>query len=71
MTTVNVQPNGVREDSGGGLSSNLIALVAIILVVFLCLYLLLPILRRATTQSTVPQVNIPDQIDVNVNTPQQ
>ena len=65
MTTI-VNTPGNTTDSGSGASSMLTVLVVLVVLALLVIFGL-PILRRATA---VPQVNVPDQIDVNVNTPQ-
>lgn len=65
MTTVvnNPAPSG---DSGG--TGMLIGVVLLIVFVVLLLYFGLPVIRRATQ---APQINVPEKIDINVQTPSQ
>lgn len=68
-TIVNNPPanNAQPSENNSGLNW-VFALILLIVFMFLVFYFGLPALRRVTT-SNVPQINVPDQIDVNVNTP--
>jgi hypothetical protein len=56
-----------HEDTSSGM--NMIVTVIVLLVLaFLFFYYGLPLLRSAATG---PQINVPKQVDVNVNTPNQ
>ncbi len=66
MATIVNTPGNTNTDSSA--TNTALILLFFVVVLFLLAYFGLPLLRRATS---VPQVNIPDQVDVNVNTPQQ
>jgi hypothetical protein len=64
MTTVVNNPGGTdTANSGMGFLMGIILLLA---VLFLFFYFGLPAIRGATR---APQINVPGQIDVNVDTP--
>lgn len=67
MTTVvnNPSPSG---DSSGGLG-NLIAVLTLLALGVLFFVYGLPALRSATAPSS-PQINVPEEVDVNINQPQ-
>lgn len=62
MTTI-VNSPAPKNDSGG--SSFLIGIIILVGFVLILLYYGVPVLKNMGTQ--VPQVNIPDKINVNVN----
>lgn len=64
MATIINTPSQTR-DTGNG-TGFLVGIILLALLVFFFLYYGLPALRSYTT---VPQVNVPGKIDVNVNTP--
>jgi hypothetical protein len=66
MATIVNNPPPSPENSNNGLGT-LVALLSILLLGALFYIYGLPALRTATQG---PQINVPDQIDVNVNTPQ-
>lgn len=66
MATVINNPNPGTSDSGGGMGF-LAGIVLLVVVVFLFIIYGLPALR----QSAGPQINVPDKVDVNVQTPNQ
>jgi len=65
MTTI-VNTPSQGGDNGGNLVSMVVGAVLLLAVVFMFLYFGLPMLRRSTA---VPQVNVPENIDINVTTP--
>ncbi len=66
MTTiVNTPPSQPVNDSSNSAGWLITALVVIALF-FLLLYFGIPMLRRASTPA---QINVPDKVDVNINTP--
>ena len=64
MATVVNNPGGTT-DSGSGIGM-LVGIILLLAIVFLFFAYGLPMLNRSTT---TPQVNIPDQVDVNVQQP--
>lgn len=66
MATIvnNPAPSG---DSGG--TGMLIGVILLIVFVVLLLYFGLPVIRRATQAPAAPEINVPEQIDINVQTP--
>lgn len=68
MSTVVNTPASGSDNSGMGFLMGVILLIA---VVFLFLYFGLPMLRGVTQAPAAPQIQVPDQIDVNVDAPQQ
>jgi predicted metalloprotease len=65
-TIVNTStPSDSGSNSGNGLM-NLVGIIILLLVVVLFFYYGIPALRSATRG---PSVTVPDQIDVNINTP--
>ena len=64
MTTIVNTPGNSTESSG---SSGMVTALVVLVILVLLVIFGVPLLRRATA---VPQVNVPDSIDVNVNTPQ-
>lgn len=60
MATVVNTPSSGGDGGGTGF---LMGMVLLIVIVFLFIFYGLPMLR----QSATPEVNIPDQVDVNVN----
>ncbi len=68
-TVVNNPSSG---DSGG--SGLIVGVVVVVVVVLLLLFFGLPAIRGTQTPQTPSQgtdINIPDQVDLNVNTPKQ
>lgn len=57
--------SGASESSSSGLGL-LFGAIAFGLVIFFLFYFAAPMLRNASTPS-VPSINVPEQIDVNVN----
>lgn len=57
--------SGAGESSSNGLGL-LFGAIAFGLVIFFLIYFAAPILRNASAPS-VPSINVPEQIDVNVN----
>lgn len=64
MATIINTPASTGESSSG--MGFLLGIVFLILFILALLYVGLPMLNRATSS---PQVNVPDQIDVNINQP--
>lgn len=62
VTVVNTPP---KEDSGNAIGL-LVILVIILAIGAALFYYGLPMLNRGT-QPAAPQINVPEQIDVNVN----
>lgn len=60
MATI-VNTPGSGGDGGG--SGFLLGVIVLLVVVFIFIFYGLPMLR----QSSTPQVNVPDKVDVNVN----
>ena len=68
-TVVNTTPSNGGEGNGFGLLAAVILLIAF---VFLLFYFGIPALNAARNSGgNAPTVTVPDQIDVNVNNPQQ
>jgi hypothetical protein len=66
MATI-VNTSNPSEPSGNGNGiMNLAGIIILLLIVVLFFYYGLPALRSATSG---PSVNVPDEVDVNVNTP--
>ena len=64
MTTViNTSPN--KDGSGGGFGF-LFGIIALIIFVLLIVFYIVPALQRTGTSDT--NIQVPDQVDVNVNT---
>lgn len=68
MSTVVNTPASGSDNSGMGFLLGAILLIA---VVFLFFYFGLPMLRGAAQAPQAPQIQVPGQIDVNVDTPKQ
>lgn len=65
MATIVNNPPAQTRESGNGMGF-LVGVILLIVFVILAIYYGLPLLRGATT---APQVNVPGQVDVNVDTP--
>ncbi len=65
-TVVNTTPSSTDSGSGLGFVLGIILLVAFFLLFF---FYGLPLVTQSLNQST-PSVQVPDKVDVNVNTPQ-
>lgn len=65
-TIINTPPSGSPENSGNVLG-NLVAVLTLLILGVLFFVYGLPALRSAAGGGT--NVNVPDQIDVNLNTP--
>ncbi|MFA6602585.1 MAG: hypothetical protein WCT01_02155 [Candidatus Shapirobacteria bacterium] len=65
MTTIVNNPPPVPQNTNNGLGP-VVALISILLLGALFYIYGLPALRRANFGST-PQINVPNQIDVNIN----
>lgn len=63
VTVVNTPP---ASDNSSGPMSMIIGLVVLLIIGYLLLVFGLPAFRQSVRSST-PQINVPDQIDVNVN----
>lgn len=61
MATVVNTPSSGGDSSGMGFA---VGMVVLLLIVLMFVFWGMPMLRRGTS---APQVNIPDQVDVNVN----
>lgn len=68
MATVVNNPSGSTE-SGSGMGF-LMGVILLIVVGFLIVYYGIPALNRTGNNAPAPAVQIPDQMDINVNTPQ-
>jgi hypothetical protein len=67
MTTiVNTPAGNGGSDTNSGMNGLLMVVVFIVFLLML-FYFLVPILRRATA---IPQVNVPDKVDVNIKSSQ-
>lgn len=66
MTTVINNPGGADSDSG---MSMMVGVVLLLVVVFLFFVYGLPVLRQGVSNNSQPQINQPNQIDVNTNQP--
>lgn len=62
----NAEPSANSNASGMGFFMGMIVLLVIVLLVF---YFGLPMVRSAANSG--PSVQVPDQVDVNVKTPEQ
>jgi hypothetical protein len=71
MTTVINNPgaNSSNPDTGNSFGM-LMSLILFIVALLLLWYYGLPLLNRAVNTPTAPSVNVPEQVDVNVNAPQ-
>lgn len=69
MATIINTPAAPAESGSNGMGFLFGILILILFVVFLFIFGA-PYLRRMTS-SSAPQINVPDKVDVNVNTPQQ
>lgn len=67
MATIVNNPAPSSSDNSG--IGSLVAALLVMGVVALLFYFLVPILRQSS-QTGGPQINVPDKVDVNVNTPQ-
>lgn len=68
-TVVNTSPSGTSEGSGVGLLAAVLLLIAFVVVL---LYFGLPAINAARNSGgSAPAVSVPEQVDVNVDTPQQ
>lgn len=68
MATVVNNPSG-STDSGSGIGF-LMGVILLIVVGFLIVYYGIPALNRTGGTQQAPAVQIPDTLDINVNTPQ-
>lgn len=68
-TVINNPGNTAPAESSGGGMGMIIGAVILLLAVFLFIYYGLPAIRSASAPATT-SVTVPDQIDVNVQTPQ-
>lgn len=66
MATVVNNAGGTGTDSGGNNVSALAGVIVLLLLAILFVFYGLPLLRGAGT-STAPQINVPNNFDVNVN----
>jgi hypothetical protein len=67
MATIINNPATTERESGSGMGV-IIGIILVLLVAFLFLYYLLPVLQNAG-RATSPTVQVPDKINVNVQTP--
>ncbi len=71
MATIVNTPAGTHEhyveSSTKSSTGPLLTALIVVLAIIALLYFLAPLLRNATQ---APQINVPKQVDVNVNTPQ-
>jgi hypothetical protein len=65
MTTVINNPPSGESKSGMGMGF-LVGIILLVVAGFLFFMYGLPALRQ-TTENSAPQINVPDQIDVNIN----
>jgi hypothetical protein len=65
MTTV-VNTPASSQESGSGVGF-LMGIILLFVFLFLIWYYGLPMLRGATQTQTSPTINVPEQVDVNVN----
>lgn len=74
MATIVNAPAAAHEDTGTGISL-LVGVLLILAIAFLLFFFGLPVLRNLGTSSTpqqintnnLPQVRMPDKVDVNIN----
>ena len=66
MTTIVNNPAPASDNYGSGFLVGVIVLVVIGLLVW---FYGVPAMRGTTDKAPVPQINVPSQIDVNVNQP--
>ncbi|KKT33213.1 hypothetical protein A2394_00515 [Candidatus Woesebacteria bacterium RIFOXYB1_FULL_42_36] len=70
VTVVNNPPSQGNEEAGSGNGMwGFLGVLLVILAVIALLIFGLPVLRNLLRNSGTPQVNIPSEIDVNVNQP--
>lgn len=69
MATIVNTPSSGSTDSGSGMGFFLGMLVLLLIVVLFFVYGLPAI--RAGVSSSAPSITVPEQVDVNVTTPQQ
>ena len=67
-TIVNTTP-AATSDTGSG-TGFLVGMILLLAFIFLFFMYGLPLLTQSFRSASGPQVNIPDKINVNVNTPQ-
>lgn len=60
-----------HETTSGSMINLVIGVFIVLLLAAFFLYVGLPIIRNVGTATQAPQVNVPDKINVDVNTPQQ
>jgi hypothetical protein len=68
MTTVVNTPGPTSNDGGG--SGMIIGVIVLLVVLFLIFFYGMPLLRGNGTQNNTPApatINVPDQVDVNIN----
>lgn len=61
--------SGEHAESSSSMMNLFIGVVIILLVVGFLLYIGLPMMRNVGSSSQAPQINVPDKINVDVNTP--
>ncbi len=68
-TVVNNPATPTNNDSGGGMGF-LLGVILIIIFAIIFIFYGIPYVSNSignNTQSSTPQINVPDQVDVNVN----
>lgn len=74
MTTIVNTPAATtanHETTSGSMMNLIVGIFIVLLLAAFFLYVGLPIARNVGTATQAPQVNVPDKINVDVNTPQQ
>lgn len=71
MTTIvnNPPAAATSSDNGGNPMGMILGFVALLVLALVFFAYVLPMLQNARNSST-PQINVPDKIDINVNQPQ-
>jgi len=73
MATIINTPAAVpvrEESSSGSMNSLIIGLLLLLILVAFFFYVGLPMMRNVSNNTQAPQINVPDKINVEVNTPQ-
>ncbi len=67
MVTIINKPGNNNEPSGG--MWGYLGILLVIVVIIILLFYGIPILRNAVRNTGTPQINVPGNVNVNINTP--